>query len=236
MTRVLQPELLDELPVDDPRARRSRRDLRRVNFLMGNPIILAGALRGIRCLGTPIRLLELGAGDGTLLLNVARRLHWPSPVEAELLDRQELISAETRAGFRMLGWNCTSLLVDLHKWVQEKPKCRRDVVSTNLFLHHFPDGFLRELFACLAESVDYFVAVEPRRSPWSIWAGGFLGLLGCNDVTRHDARISIRAGFDDQQLSALWPSQSPGWELTEKRSGPFSHLFIARRTQAGSTR
>jgi len=38
------PELLDELPPDDPRAVHSRGDLRRVNKLMGNADIVAGAV------------------------------------------------------------------------------------------------------------------------------------------------------------------------------------------------
>jgi hypothetical protein len=36
MRRVVIPELLDHLPQDDPAAERSRADLRRINFLMGN--------------------------------------------------------------------------------------------------------------------------------------------------------------------------------------------------------
>ena len=45
MTRRVEPELLDELPASDPRAVRSRQDLRRVNAWMGNARIMARALR-----------------------------------------------------------------------------------------------------------------------------------------------------------------------------------------------
>ena len=41
MKRIVQPELLDALPPDDPRAVRSRRDLRRVNAWMRNHTIMA---------------------------------------------------------------------------------------------------------------------------------------------------------------------------------------------------
>ena len=46
MERSLQAELLDELPADDPRAVGSRRDLRRINALMGNARLMARAVRG----------------------------------------------------------------------------------------------------------------------------------------------------------------------------------------------
>ncbi|HUQ53073.1 MAG TPA: hypothetical protein VM692_12685, partial [Gammaproteobacteria bacterium] len=60
--RVL-PELLDELAPNDPRARRSRRDLRLVNRIMGHPLLLARALDAV-VTRAPLRLVELGAGDG----------------------------------------------------------------------------------------------------------------------------------------------------------------------------
>jgi hypothetical protein len=53
-------------------------------------------------------------------------------------------------------------------------------------------------------------------------------LIGCGPVTRHDGRISVRAGFAGSELSTLWPDKQ-NWELVERRVGLFSHLFIARR-------
>jgi hypothetical protein len=55
-----------------------------------------------------------------------------------------------------------------------------------------------------------------------------LWVVGCNDVTRHDAVVSVRAGFAGKELSPLWP-EAPDWELAEHAAGSFSHLFIARR-------
>ena len=43
--RLLVPEILDGLPPEDPEARRSRRDLRRINFLMGNERWIARQVR-----------------------------------------------------------------------------------------------------------------------------------------------------------------------------------------------
>jgi len=58
--------------------------------------------------------------------------------------------------------------------------------------------------------------------------GRLLWLIGCGPVTRHDGRISIRAGFAGSELSALWPDKK-NWELVERPVGLFSHLFTARR-------
>ena len=57
-------------------------------------------------------------------------------------------------------------------------------------------------------------------------------MIGCNAVTRHDAAVSVRAGFLGNELSALWPDQK-NWQLTERRTGLFSHLFVAQKIQMG---
>src|SRR5579862_1665069 len=102
--RVL-PELLDELAVDDPRACRSRRDLQRVHHAMATLSILRRALARLQLPAPPLRILELGAGDGTLLLRLARALrHRWIDIELTLLDRQDIVTAETREAYRQLGW------------------------------------------------------------------------------------------------------------------------------------
>jgi hypothetical protein len=53
-------------------------------------------------------------------------------------------------------------------------------------------------------------------------------VLGANDVSRHDAVASVRAGFAASELSALWPQdQTSSWRLREKAIFPFTHLFEA---------
>jgi hypothetical protein len=61
-----------------------------------------------------------------------------------------------------------------------------------------------------------------------LFCSRLLWAIGCNAVTRHDAVVSVRAGFSGGELSALWPDQQ-NWRLTEQRAGMFSHLFIARK-------
>jgi hypothetical protein len=87
---------------------------------------------------------------------------------------------------------------------------------------------LRELFRAVAARARLLVAIEPRRAPWPLFCCRLLWAIGCNSVTRHDATISVRAGFSGRELSALWPVDK-GWQLTERRTGFFSHLFVARR-------
>src|SRR5437016_5292505 len=103
MTRSVQPELLDHLPPDDPQAAHSRRDLERINWWMGNVRILAQYFRP-ELPGQPLkRVIELGAGDGTCLLRLARSCgERAGGMEAVLVDRRNLASAKTRSEFERL--------------------------------------------------------------------------------------------------------------------------------------
>src|SRR3954462_11982265 len=101
MQRIVEPELLDSLPPNDPRAIRSRRDLRRGNAWVGNSVHLA---RAVEALPPPRRIIELGAGDGTLMLKIARRFahHWQPGVELILLDMAPVVAPTTLAAYQEL--------------------------------------------------------------------------------------------------------------------------------------
>jgi SAM-dependent methyltransferase len=227
--RSLHPELVDDLPADHPAAIQTRRDLRLLNTLMGHAGIFTRALKDIYPHKPPSRILEIGAGDGELLLHVARRLgrKWYD-VEVIFVDLQDLLHNKTRADFAALNWDVRSVAADIFQWLGATAGEKTDVILANLFLHHFSDAQLKELFAASANKADAFIAVEPRRSGWPLFWTRWLSVIGCNPVTCHDAPVSVRAGFIDRELSALWP-QDGTWELTERRAGLFSHLFVARR-------
>lgn len=220
MKRRLELERLDELPADDPAAIASRRDLTLINAIMRQAAMLARALSSFP---QPRVLLDLGGGDGRCLLATARRLSWRG-IKAVIADRQDIVTARTRAGFATLGWECIVRQGDVFDAVTELDG--GTLVTANLFLHHLDDAALRRLFALLAERAMGLVACEPRRGSFALMASRLVFLLGANAVTRHDAVASVGAGFADHELSGLWPN---GWDLTECRGLPFSHLFTARQ-------
>lgn len=233
MKRIVQTELLDRLLPADPRAIRSRRDLRRLNWWMRHHAIMAGVLRN-HLPQSPKQITELGAGDGSFLLHVVRKFknvsarnrHRALPATATLLDLQDSVSPETFAAFAKSGWSAKSIVTDVFDW--EAAGDARQVIIANLFLHHFEDARLAELLQLISARTKLFIALEPRRAAWPLWCSRLLWAIGCNDVTRHDAPVSVRAGFSGNEISSLWPDKNK-WRLTERPVGVFSHLFIAQK-------
>ena len=243
--RVVTAELLDHLAPTDPAARRSRRDLVRLHRAMGTRAIVSSGWRSLLSpprAGSPLRILELGAGDGSLLLGVARALApgWP-PVQLSLLDRQNIVTAGTLAGFAELGWSAQVQVDDVLGWADRPqdeapgtPAPRWDLITTTLFLHHFDAGDLDRVLCAAAARCDRFFACEPSRS-WLAVAGSHLvGAIGANSVTREDAVLSVRAGFRSGEISALWPRSGHQWQTRDCAAGLFSHCFSAQRRGAAA--
>ncbi|MHB1690912.1 MAG: class I SAM-dependent methyltransferase [Thiomonas sp.] len=245
LPRSVSAETLDGLAEDDPVAMRSRRDLQRVHRFMGTRSIVLRALRRWpmpRDAATPLRVLELGAGDGSLMLGVARALApaWPR-VELTLLDRRALVTPATIEQYAQAGWSATSRTVDVLDWAAEPTESspggdhaeRWDVIIANLFLHHFEGQQLAALLRAIAARCDHFFACEPRRARFALAGSHLIGAIGANAVTRQDAVLSVHAGFQGLELSSLWPVWDGSWNLREHSAGLFSHCLLAERSGAG---
>ena len=239
--RQVTPERLDTLPADDAQALRARADLQRIHLAMGTRDILVKALSDMPRPGPrdrPWRVLELGAGDGTLMLRVARSLagRWPG-TDLTLLDRLPLVRPDMAADYAAVGWRLRTRVVDVLDWAGEAADTagpsgapgRWDLIVCNLFLHHFESPQLRVLLRVIAQRCDRFFACEPRRGRAG-WIGSRLvAALGANAVTRTDAVLSVRAGFRGKELAELWPAADGQWNLQTYPSGLFSHCFRAER-------
>jgi len=239
--RIVMAEALDHLAADDPDAIRSRIDLQRVHRSMGTRAIL---LRGLNAMtagqhkATPLRLLEIGAGDGSLMLGVAQAMAPRcAPVELTLLDRQSLVDQSTIERYAQVGWTAVKKVGDVFDWAAGSldpvqagsATAPWDLIVANLFLHHFQDAPLASLLAAIASRSRQFFACEPRRD-WLALAGShMIGAIGANHVTREDSVLSVHAGFNGDELTALWPNQAGAWHVQEYSAGLFSHCFRAER-------
>ena len=242
LPRIVTAETLDGLAENDPAAMRSRRDLQRIHWLMGTRGIMARALQRLvasRPATAPLRLLEIGAGDGSLMLGVARTLgaQWPA-VDITLLDRQDLVTRATLDSYARLGWTATPQVIDVFDWASNQsqavhaPRPRFDVIVANLFLHHFEGSKLATLLTAIESRAPRFLACEPRRAGLALAGSHLVGAIGANAVTREDAVLSVHAGFRGKELSALWPGDRSFWTLEEKPAGVFSHCFLAQRNSS----
>jgi 2-polyprenyl-3-methyl-5-hydroxy-6-metoxy-1,4-benzoquinol methylase len=212
MLRTLQPELLDSLPPEHPDARRSRRDLRLINRLMGNHRWFARTLP--RLLRSGERVVELGAGMGEL----GRRL----ATQGITVDGLDFVP-------RPADWPVA------HAWHTSDLRSFRGyaaypVVIANLILHHLSAGELASLGVTLSRTARVIVACEPKRSAFSQRLFACLGpVFRANHITRHDAHVSIAAGFRADELPRALGLHAAQWDCRCSTTALGAYRMVASR-------
>src|SRR5688572_12555066 len=140
MPRLVEPEILDQLPAENPEARASRSDLTRINRLMGHARLLS---RAVPPLATC--LVDLGAGDGTLLLEVVRGRS-ANIERVVLVDQKRVVDETTLVQFRREGIEAEVVVANAFEWLDQFRRQQPTAVIANLFLHHFQTTELKALF------------------------------------------------------------------------------------------
>lgn len=154
---------------------------------MGNHRWIARRLRQLLKPGW--RVLEIGAGDGTLL-------HYL--VDGGVCEAEQLIGIDLAPRPDDLTAGIT--------WVQQdifsgEPLPEAEIVVATLVLHHFTEEQLAALGQRLAQRRRAMLVCETARK-LSFLAQGFLfsTLTDFDYISCHDMLISIRAGFRDDEL------------------------------------
>lgn len=197
--RIVRPEILDSLPHDSEAALRNRRDILWINRLAGSfrwfrRRLQAQASRFPR--GSVF--VELGAGDGRLGLSL-------KPLMESCGWRICGVDLAPRPASWPAGWD----------WMQEDltrfrfPDGTAGVLA-NLILHQFPDTVLEDRFASLPKHLQLVLANEPHRSARSHFLAGLLRPF-LSSVSRHDAAVSIDAGFLGNELPGILKLDRRGW-------------------------
>ncbi|HZZ18492.1 MAG TPA: hypothetical protein VFE25_03940 [Opitutaceae bacterium] len=212
MKRTCEPELLDSLPFDHPDAAHSRRDLRIVNVFMRSNAWFRRTLPGVVRDGETV--LELGAGTGELGVDLNSR---GTPVDG--LDL----------------WPRPATWPMARSWYQADLKGfsgygAYPVIMGNLIFHQFRDDELAELGALVRKSARVIIANEPQRRRLSQTVMAAVGpLLGANHVTLHDGKISIAAGFIEDELPRALGLGADEWDCMCSCTAPGAMRMVAVR-------
>ncbi|MEM6884621.1 MAG: class I SAM-dependent methyltransferase [Verrucomicrobiota bacterium] len=213
LQRVVIPEILDALNPDHPDAIASRKDLERINFMMGNYRFLKNHL--LRNIRPRDRCIEIGSGGGLLCSVLSERKiphgitgldlaprpdHWPASWHWQ---QQDLFDTSSLAGF--------------------------DIILASLILHHFTDEQLRKLAPQLTATARVLIFTEPLRSSFSHTLGRLAEIIGIHPVTRHDMHVSIDAGFRRGEIPALLGLSQKIWHIREWHDWRGSLRVVASR-------
>lgn len=212
MKRTLTPEILDSLPSEDSRAKHSRRDLRIFNTVLGGTGWLRRTVQSSVHPGE--RVLEIGAGTGDLGASLTRR-----GFTTDALD----VAPRPSAWPQSARWHQADAL-GFSGW------CDYRTVIGNLIFHHFDADALRILGARISPHARVIIASEPaRRRIFQRLFTVLCMIIGANDVSRHDGRVSIEAGFLGEELPCLLGLDTASWHWKVTTTLRGMYRMVAQR-------
>lgn len=237
--RVVTPELMDDPGVDRDVLDRSLGYIRLVNRVLGGRSALLGSLRrwaGDWPKDRPIRLLDVGTGSADLPLAAVQ---WASGRGLDLrvtgidihettldLAREHLQATDPEAASRI-----ELVQADAGELAERFEPKSFDCVHAGLFLHHLSEirvlTVLRVMDRLARCAVVWNDLVRTRVG----YAAIHLLTIGQPEIIRHDARVSVRAGFTRRE--AMDFAHRVGLERPDYAWNPLTHRFVLSSLKPG---
>lgn len=187
--RVIIPELLDH--ASPQVARDNLTDLVRINRFFGGHLVLRQILGQFVHRQDSFSMLDVGAASGDMGEVVRRRYPRATVIS---LDRKA-VHLEKAGDPRVVG----------DAFLLPFPERSFDFVFSSLFLHHFSNDQVVELFRAFKKVARRAVlAIDLERGPLAYhFIPATRWLLGWHDISMYDGPVSVSAAFKKEELLAL---------------------------------
>ncbi|MEL7422170.1 MAG: methyltransferase domain-containing protein [Bacteroidota bacterium] len=233
--RSQETEIMDDFALAGETLRHSLDEIARINhWLGGNRITLNGVSRLVSSIQPhkPVRIWDLGCGNGDMLRMLAR---WgrTQGIKLDLLGIDAnadtiTYAEELSANYPEIRYLCT-ILPD-----PELENQSTDIVLCTLFLHHFSDEDIATLLKCFAPRTEVGIVVNDlQRSKLAYFLFSLLTWFHSNKMVREDGLLSILRGFQRTELQSL-AKRLPNWRSGIKWRWAFRYQWILQPPAEGS--
>jgi len=187
--RFIVPEMLDHAPPDVARA--SLRDLARINRYLGGYYVLGQLFDGVVKREDSFSVLDIGAASGDMGAAILRRY-----------PRAQVTSLDYKGGHLAQAPD-PKVIADAFR-LPFRP-ASFDFVFSSLFLHHFANDQVVDLFRSFRGLARRAVlAIDLDRGPLAYhFLPNTRWLFGWHDITITDGQISVAAALKKDELLAL---------------------------------
>ena len=200
--RSSEPEIMDDLTISGEVINQTLREISSINNLLGgNSISLQSfktAVKGKKS----IRLADLGCGSGDIMILMAEycRKH---DIEASFIgiDANPFIieyAKEQCRDYPEISFQCLDIL-------EEEFKVKKyDIIHCCLFVHHFTQEQLRQLFSQFKHQAETIIINDLHRHYLAYWSIKALTAVFSNSyMVKNDAAVSVKRGFSRQDIEEL---------------------------------
>lgn len=153
--------------------------------------------------GRPLRLLDVAAGGGDVLVGLAARARRAGlPLHVFGCDLSPVAVEHARANVRRAGVDATFFVFDV---LGSKPLDRFDIVINTLFLHHLDPPDVLHALRTLATATGSLLLIDDlRRSRLGLLAARVIPrVLTRSPIVHQDAVLSVMAAFTRAEFEQM---------------------------------
>lgn len=214
LQRKLSTEFFDQHDPSHREAIQSRKDLGRINFLMGNFRWFKQQFSRMDLLGE--HCVDLGAGAGDL-----GRYLYDQALGEFFVTGVDFLPRPLGSNWPSQWDWCQGDLCAFEGWEEV------DVCLANLTLHRFTNEQLAELGSKIKRNCRAVLVCEPARRRIHQWEAFGLNLLGVNHMTYHNTHVGIEAGFLGNELSECLGLEATKWDIDCRTTALGAYRMVA---------
>lgn len=204
--RTDEKEILDDISLDNEEMKQVFKDISMVNYYLGGNKITLDGIRQL-LVNIPVTqeivILDLGCGDGEMLLQCTRYLR------------------KQKRNFKLIGIDVNAQIIDeakkkikkhpeitlMHQDVfsEEFQQKKVDIFLCTLTLHHFKEPQINTLLKCLAEQATIGVVINDlhRNQLAYMLFKMFSNIFLKTGIAKNDGLVSILRGFKRSEIEAF---------------------------------
>ena len=194
--RSTDPELMDDLDYKGEDLGVTLKELDFINRWLGGDRISMSAFRTMFRSHNIKTIADLGCGSGTFLKKVQEK--FPG-ISCSGVDANPAIIDFAKRTYTGIEFICQN--------IQDPALIKRkfDVIHCCLFLHHFSNEKLADLFKSFKDQAKVGIIVNDlHRHYFAYYAIKFLtGIFSKSRLVKHDAKLSVRRGFKRKDLIGI---------------------------------
>ncbi len=201
--RSNQKEIMDDLDMQGEELEKTLKDLDKVNlWLGGNEITVEGVEKLLKscCYTRPIKIIDVGCGNGSILKEVAD-FGRKTGEKFELLGIDANQNAMTIAEENLSAYPEVSFK-GMDVFSEEFRALEADIILCTLTLHHFNNEQIKELMKIFTQKAGLGIVINDlQRSKAAYYLfKAFCAAFGIREINRKDGLTSILRSFKKKEL------------------------------------
>lgn len=207
--RSTEKEIMDDLNCSGEDVRQNLIELAFINKWLGGNGVTLNALQQLKKRkdfpSDQILIADIGCGGGDVLKLIGK---WAIKNQIKFhlrgIDANQFMVdyAENNLKDSGLPFSISTLNI----FSQEFRQTQFDIVNCTLFLHHFTDQELLELFKILKNNVNYAIVINDIHRHWFAYysIGLLTSIFSKSFMVKNDAKLSVRRSFKRGELKKLF--------------------------------